>query len=34
LKYLADSESAGSFAAANDDTEHLLVPVITIYGFF
>lgn len=34
LEYLADSKSATFFAPAIEDTEHLLVPVITIYEVF
>lgn len=34
LEYLADSPQAGHFAAAIEDTEHLLVPVIVIYEVF
>lgn len=34
LEYLADSKSAGFFAPAIEDTDHLLVPVITIYEVF
>lgn len=34
LEYLADSKSAALFAPAIEDTEHLLVPVITIYEVF
>ncbi|RVT52653.1 type II toxin-antitoxin system VapC family toxin [Rubrivivax albus] len=34
LEYLADSPRAGQFAAAIEDTEHLLVPVIVIYEVF
>ena len=34
LEYLADSESAGHFAKALEDTANLLVPVITIYEVF
>lgn len=34
LEYLADSPRAGQFAAAIEDTERLLVPVIVIYEVF
>ena len=34
LEYLADSKSAAFFAPVIEDTEHLLVPVITIYEVF
>ena len=34
LEYLADSKSAAFFAPAIEDTEHLLVPVITVYEVF
>ena len=34
LEYLADSKSAAFFSPAIEDTEHLLVPVITIYEVF
>lgn len=34
LEYLADSPHAKHFAAAIEDTEHLLVPVIVIYEVF
>lgn len=31
LEYFAEGENAGFFAAAIEDTEHLVVPVICIY---
>ncbi len=34
LEYLADSKSAAFFAPAIEDTENLVVPVITIYEVF
>lgn len=34
LEYLADTERADLFEAALSDTEHLIVPVITIYEVF
>ena len=34
LEYLTDSDRADFFAAAIEDTEHLLVPVICIYEVF
>ncbi|MGE9269111.1 MAG: type II toxin-antitoxin system VapC family toxin [Verrucomicrobiales bacterium] len=34
LEYLADSEQAGHFEAVLEDTDHLLVPVISIYEVF
>ena len=34
LEYLADSKSAAFFAPVIEDTEHLLVPVITVYEVF
>jgi predicted nucleic acid-binding protein len=34
LEYLADSERAGHFAAAIEDSDHLIVPVISIYEVY
>lgn len=34
LEYFADSDRAPSFADAIEDTEHLIVPVISIYEVF
>ena len=34
LEYFADGTNAGFFADAIEDTEHLIVPVITIYEVF
>lgn len=34
LEYFADTEAAGQFAAAIEDSERLLVPVITLYEVF
>lgn len=34
LEYFADGPNAGFFADAIEDTEHLIVPVITIYEVF
>jgi predicted nucleic acid-binding protein len=34
LEYFFDTPQAGSFAAAIEDTEHLIVPVITLYEVF
>jgi len=34
LEYLADSKRAAFFAPAIADTEHLIVPVITVYEVF
>jgi predicted nucleic acid-binding protein len=34
LEYLADSDRAGFFAPAIEDSEHLIVPVISIYEVF
>jgi len=34
LEYLADSKRAAFFAPAIKDTEHLIVPVITVYEVF
>jgi toxin FitB len=34
LEYLTDSDRAPLYAAAIEDTEHLLVPVITLYEVF
>ena len=34
LEYLADTPRAAHFAAAIEDTDHLIVPVITIYEVF
>lgn len=34
LEYFADSDRADFFAPAIEDTEHLLVPVISIYEVF
>ncbi|MEJ5239827.1 MAG: type II toxin-antitoxin system VapC family toxin [Anaerolineales bacterium] len=34
LEYFADSQRADLFAAAIEDTEHLLVPVICLYEVF
>ena len=34
LEYLADSPRAANFATAIEDTENLIVPVITIYEVF
>lgn len=34
LEYLVDSKSAAFFAPVIEDTEHLLVPVITLYEVF
>jgi len=34
LEYLADSKQAAHFAGALQDTDHLVVPVITIYEVF
>ena len=34
LEYLADSDEAAHFAAALEDTENLIVPVIIVYEVF
>jgi predicted nucleic acid-binding protein len=34
LEYFFDTPQAGSFAAAIEDTAHLVVPVITLYEVF
>jgi toxin FitB len=34
LEYLADAPRASSFAAAIEDSENLIVPIITIYEVF
>ena len=34
LEYFSDSEQAGFFAPAIEDTEQLLVPVICVYEVF
>ena len=34
LEYLADTKEAVHFAAALEDTENLIVPVITVYEVF
>ncbi len=34
LEYYADGPNAEFFADAIEDTEHLIVPVITIYEVF
>lgn len=34
LEYLADTDQADHFEAALADTEHLIVPVITVYEVF
>ena len=34
LEYLADSDRAGFFAPAIEDTDNLIVPVISIYEVF
>lgn len=34
LEYFADTKRAKLFAAAIEDTEHLIVPVVTVYEVF
>ncbi|MCP5522457.1 MAG: type II toxin-antitoxin system VapC family toxin [Verrucomicrobiales bacterium] len=34
LEYLADSDQAAHFEAALEDTENLIIPVVTIYEVF